>query len=89
MVNFALRYRAKHGGKNPNWTDYEKMKDVIEKKMFSAIDEILPVISFGSKKDKKTEKEHEGFVKRMTDMGYTHKQIKRLVEYYTRARNTR
>jgi serine protein kinase len=89
IVNFCLRYQASNGGKNPNWTSYEKMREVIEKKMFSAIDEILPVISFGSKKDKKSEKDHSGFVARMKDMGYTEKQIKRLVEYYSRARNSR
>jgi serine protein kinase len=89
IVNFCLRYRATNKGENPNWTTYEKMKEVIEKKMFSAIDEILPVISFSTKKDKKTEKDHAGFVKRMTDMGYTEKQIRRLVEYYVRAKNSR
>lgn len=89
IVNFCLRYKATNNGELPNWTAYEKMREVIEKKMFSAIDQILPVISFGSKKDKKTEKEHNGFVKRMQDMGYTERQIKRLVEYYTRAKNNR
>lgn len=89
VVNFCLRFKARNNGELPNWTAYEKMREVIEKKMFSAIDEILPVISFGTKKDKKTEKEHDGFVQRMKDMGYTERQIKRLVEYYTRAKNTR
>lgn len=89
IVNFCLRYSAQNNGNNPNWTSYEKMREVIERKMFAAIDEILPVISFGTKKDKKSEKDHSGFVQRMKDMGYTEKQIKRLVEYYSRARNSR
>ncbi len=89
IVNFCLRYSASNGGRNPDWTSYEKMREVIEKKMFSAIDEILPVISFGTKKDKKSQADHSNFVDRMKEMGYTEKQIKRLVEYYSRARNTR
>lgn len=89
IVNFSLRYRAQNSGNNPSWTSYEKMREVIEKKMFSTVDEILPVISFSTKKDRKSEKEHGGFVQRMKDMGYTEKQIRRLVEYYVRARNSR
>lgn len=89
IVNFSLRYRAKNDGRNPSWNSYEKMREVIEKKMFSSIDEILPVISFSSKKDKKTEQEHRGFLSRMISLGYTETQVRRLVEYYTRARNSR
>ncbi|MDE1949497.1 MAG: PrkA family serine protein kinase, partial [Burkholderiales bacterium] len=35
IVNFVLRARANNGGKNPLWTSYEKLRTVIEKKMFS------------------------------------------------------
>ncbi|XMR41102.1 hypothetical protein ACLK2C_09550 [Escherichia coli] len=35
-------------GRNPNWTSYEKLRTVIEKKMFSNTEELLPVISFNS-----------------------------------------
>ena len=51
VVKFALRARAGHGGRNPSWTSYEKLRDVIEQRMFSQVEELLPVISFGSKKD--------------------------------------
>lgn len=89
MVHFCLRYQSANGGQNPRWDSYEKMKEVIEYKMFSAIEEILPVISFDTKKDKLTEDSHNGFVNRMKSNGYTETQIRRLVEYYLRARNSR
>jgi len=38
------------GGKNPGWTSYEKIREVIEKRIFSQVEDLLPVISFGSKK---------------------------------------
>ena len=34
VVNFILRARANHNGKNPKWSSYEKMRTIIEKKMF-------------------------------------------------------
>ena len=50
---------------NPSWTSYEKIREVIEKRMFSQVEDLLPVISFGSKKDNETEKKHNDFVSRM------------------------
>ena len=35
VVKFSLRARAQNGGKNPTWTSYEKIREVIEKRMFS------------------------------------------------------
>ncbi len=84
VVKFALRARANHKGKNPHWTSYEKMKDVIEKRMFSQVEDLLPVISFGTKKDSQTDKQHTEFVSRMTGRGYTERQVRRLVEWYMR-----
>ena len=66
VVKFSLRARANNDGKNPSWTSYEKIREVIEKRMFSQVEELLPVISFGSKKDGETEKKHNEFVERMT-----------------------
>ncbi|WP_406856776.1 MULTISPECIES: PrkA family serine protein kinase [unclassified Alsobacter] len=86
VVKFALRSRASHGGKNPSWTSYEKIRDVIEKRMFSQVEELLPVISFGSKKDSDSEKKHADFVARMTERGYTERQVRRLVEWYMRVK---
>ena len=67
MVKFSLRARSKNGGKNPNWTSYEKIREVIERRMFSQVEDLLPVISFGKKQDSETEKKHEEFVQRMVE----------------------
>lgn len=84
IVKFVLKSRANNNGKNPSWTSYEKLREVIEKKMFASTDELLPVISFGSKKDSDAEKKHSEFVKRMTERGYTERQVRRLVEWWMR-----
>jgi len=86
VVKFCLRARANNNGKNPSWTSYEKIRDVIERRMFSQVEELLPVISFGSKKDSDTEKKHTEFVDRMTARGYTERQVRRLVEWYMRVK---
>ena len=49
IVNFVLRARAHNGGRNPAWNSYEKLREVIEKKMFSNTEDLLPVISFNAK----------------------------------------
>src|SRR5579864_428607 len=84
VVKFALRYRAQHDGKNPSWTAYEKIRSVIEKRMFTQVEDLLPVISFESKKDSDTETKHNEFVKRMLARGYSSRQVRRLVEWYMR-----
>src|SRR5436190_144717 len=86
VVKFSLRSRAHNGGKNPVWTSYEKVREVIEKRIFSQVEDLLPVISFGSKKDGETEKKHGEFVDRMVERGYTERQVRRLVEWYMRVK---
>ena len=86
VVKFSLRARANNNGKNPSWTSYEKIREVIERRMFSQVEELLPVISFGSKKDSESEKKHTEFVERMTARGYTERQVRRLVEWYMRVK---
>ncbi|HEX7853719.1 MAG TPA: PrkA family serine protein kinase [Sphingobium sp.] len=86
VVKFALRTRASNSGRNPSWTSYEKIRDVIEKRMFSQVEDLLPVISFGSKKDSEAESKHGEFVDRMTARGYTERQVRRLVEWYIRVK---
>jgi serine protein kinase len=90
IVNFCLRARAKteNNGKNPVWTSYAVLRDVIEKKMFSQVEDLLPVISFDSKKDKDLEKKHNDFIARMEERGYTARQIRRLVDWYMRVRKS-
>ncbi len=86
VVNFVLRARAKHDGKNPSWTSYEKLRGVIEKKMFSNTEDLLPVISFNAKASADEQKKHQNFVDRMIDKGYTEKQVRLLCEWYLRVR---
>ena len=86
VVKFSLRARAANAGRNPAWTSYEKIREVIERRMFSQVEELLPVISFGSKKENETEKKHNEFVQRMMSRGYTERQVRRLVEWYMRAK---
>ncbi len=88
VVKFSLRARAKNAGKNPSWTSYEKIRDVIEKRMFSQVEDLLPVISFGAKQDSDTEKKHAQFVDRMVSRGYTQRQVRRLVEWYMRVKKS-
>ena len=84
VVKFTLRARARNNGRNPSWTSYEKLREVIEKRMFGQVEDLLPVISFGSKKDSVTEKQHSEFVQRMVERGYTERQVRRLVDWYMR-----
>jgi serine protein kinase len=86
VVKFSLRSRAANQGRNPSWTSYEKIRDVVERRMFSQVEDLLPVISFGSKKDSETEKKHNEFVERMMRRGFTERQVRRLVEWYMRVR---
>lgn len=83
IVNFVLRAKAKNNGKNPVWTSYEKLRTIIEKKMFSNTEDLLPVISFNTKTSDDKQK-HEEFVQRMVDKGYTQKQVRLLCEWYLR-----
>ncbi len=88
VVNFVLRARAKNDGKNPSWTSYEKLRAVIEKKMFSNTEELLPVISFNAKASGDEQKKHQDFVNRMIEKGYTEKQVRLLCEWYLRVRKS-
>jgi serine protein kinase len=88
IVNFVLRARAQNNGKNPVWTSYEKLRMVIEKKMFSNTEELLPVISFNAKASADDANKHQEFVSRMVAKGYTAKQVRLLCEWYLRVRKS-
>jgi serine protein kinase len=88
VVNFVLRARANHGGKNPAWNSYEKLREVIEKKMFSSTEDLLPVISFNAKASADDQKKHQNFVERMVAKGYTEKQVRLLSEWYLRVQKS-
>jgi len=86
IVNFVLRARANNDGNNPSWTSFEKMKEVIEKKIFSNTEDLLPVISFNAKSSTNEQEKHQHFVDRMMEKGYTNKQVRLLCEWYLRVR---
>lgn len=86
VVSFCLRYQAKHGGKNPDWKAYEPIRRVIDGSMKDKLEDLLPVISTGSKASKEDQKKHSGFVKRMVEKGYTEKQVRLMVDFYKQAR---
>jgi serine protein kinase len=84
IVNFVLRARANNNGRNPAWSSYEKLREVIEKKMFSNTEDLLPVISFNAKASADEKEKHQNFVARMVAKGYTEKQVRLLAEWYLR-----
>jgi serine protein kinase len=84
IVHFMLRARAANKGKNPNWFSYEKLRTVIERKMFSTTEDLLPVISFNAKASGDEKQKHEDFINRMVEKGYTPKQVRLLCEWYLR-----
>ena len=88
IVNFVLRARANNNGRNPSWTSYEKLRRVIEMKMFSSTEDLLPVISYGAKSSADEQRKHDNFVERMMKRGYTEKQVRLLAEWYLRVRKS-
>jgi serine protein kinase len=88
IVNFVLRARANNNGRNPSWQSYEKLRSVIEKKMFSNTEDLLPVISFNPKSSSDEQRKHDDFVARMVTRGYTEKQVRLLAEWFLRVRKS-
>lgn len=88
VVNFVLRAKSRGTDKVVAWTSYEKLREVIEKKMFASTEELLPVISFTTKANSDEQRKHDDFVNRMATKGYTPRQVKRLVEWYLRVQKS-
>jgi len=86
ITQFFFRYKANNDGVSPDWTAYEKIKNVIEKRLFSSTEDLLPVISFGLKSTNDDEQKHQDFVNRMIDRGYTSKQVELIVQWWMRHR---
>lgn len=82
IVNYVLRYKNKNGVA-PRWNEYEKIKVVLEKRMFSATENIMPVVTFGPKQDKEIAEKHSKFLERMIESGYTENQVKILVSWWS------
>lgn len=88
IVMYVLRYRADHKGEMPVWTSYEKMKRVIEKNLFSRIDDLMPVISFTRKESEDLQEKHNNFVSRMMQKGFTEKQVRKYVDWHIRTKKS-
>lgn len=86
VTRFVNRAKANNGGIAPSWQSYEKLREVIERRMFNSMEELLPVISFGAKKDGETEKKHHGYVERMRARGFTDRQTRRLTDWFLRVK---
>jgi len=84
VVGFVLRAKANNKGIAPDWKSYQKLREVIEKKMFANTEDLLPVISFTAKSSADEEEKHTEFVERMMAKGYTKKQVRRAVEWWMR-----
>lgn len=88
ITNFTIRYKANHDGKLPRWNEFEKMRQVIEKKVLASTEEILPVIQFGPKRSEDEKSKHEAFVTKMKARGYTERQTRFLCEWFMRVRKS-
>ncbi|MFY0656294.1 MAG: PrkA family serine protein kinase [Neptunomonas phycophila] len=86
VVKHVMRHGMNNNGQKPKWNEYKRIKEVIEEKMFTATEELLPVISFGAKSNSEDQSKHDEFVERMTKQGYTKRQVRLLVEWYARVR---
>ena len=85
VVKFSLRSRAHNGGKNPSWTSYEKIREVIEKRMFSrsrTCCRSFPSARRRTARPKETRRVRPAHGGR----GYTERQVRRLVEWYMRVK---
>jgi serine protein kinase len=52
--------------------------------MFSKTQDLLPVISFTGQGNKADKDKHQSFVDRMVELGYTERQVRRIVEWHSR-----
>ncbi len=84
VVMANLRYEAKNNGKSIPWTSNEKIKEVLEQKLFNNIEDILPQIAFEKHGNSEEYEKHQNFVKRMVAKGYTEKQVRLVVNFYQR-----
>lgn len=82
IVNWVLRFKANHGNELPKWDDYEPMRKVIQALVVDHTKDLLPLISFGKKRDSELDEKHSKFLQRMQERGFTPMQVRRIVEWY-------
>lgn len=87
IVEYVLRYQARHSGNKPNWKDYNQIREVIERNICSNMGDLLPIISYGAKKDSESQEKYSNFISRMIELGYgSEKVVNRAVEFFKRAK---
>lgn len=87
VTMFVVRYKAGHQGAMPKWNEFEKMRQVVEKKVLNSTDEILPVISFSpTRRSDEENRKHKEFIGKMLERGYTEKQTRYLCEWFMKMR---
>ena len=80
--------RADQQRQEPVLDVYEKIREVIERRMFSQVEDLLPVISFSTRRTATRVEAHR--VRRPHGArGYTERQVRRLVEWYMRVKQGR
>ncbi len=84
VVKFALRARAKNNGRNPEWTSYEKIRDVIERRMFTQIEELLAGDQLWCQEGQRSRAKAQRVRRTDDQRGYTRRQVRRLVDWYMR-----
>ena len=84
VVSFILRYKSNNSGNYPKWSAFEKIAEIIENKIFSNMEELLPVISYGKKASEDEDKKHQKFIARMKEKGYTEKHVRLCVDAFLR-----
>jgi serine protein kinase len=88
ITSYVVRYQAQNNGKLPAWDAYQKMRTVIEKRVISSTDELLPVITFSAKRTADDQRKHKDFLEKMKERGYTERQTRLLCEWFMRVRKT-
>jgi serine protein kinase len=88
ITSYVVRYQAQNNGKLPAWDAYQKMRTVIEKRVISSTDELLPVITFSAKRTAEDQRKHKDFLEKMKERGYTERQTRLLCEWFMRVRKT-
>lgn len=88
VLEFALRHRASHNGKNPHWQAYEQIRAVIDHTLVNQMEDLLPLLTSAASKTKDEAKKRNDFLKRMKERGYTERQAKVAVDFYTKKKTS-
>ncbi len=88
IVSFVLHTKAQRQGAYPNWQQYKKMQQVIERKLFANTEELLPVLSLDLTHPEHMTEAQQDFARQMQEKGYTDLQISTLTDWYLQVRQS-